>query len=259
VPADLKDAAEAAREALIEMVAEADDALMEKFFDAGTLTQEELVEGLKRAVAAGRVFPAFCTSAAQNIGIQPLLDALLQYVPSPADRPFPAADAKSGDDITVPAEPTGPVAAFVWKTVADAFAGRITLFRVVSGTVKADSTIHNVTRDTPERLGHLLLLQGKTQTNVPEVRAGDIGAVAKLKETQTSDLLGDKNIGFTIRPIKFPEGVISYAIEPKSRGDEEKISTRCTGSRKRTRRSATRATSRRRSCCSRARGSRTSR
>jgi elongation factor G len=225
VPADLKDAAEAAREALIEMVAEADDALMEKFFDAGTLTQEELEDGLKRAVAAGRVFPAFCTSAAQNIGIQPLLDAIIQYVPSPSDRPFAAADAKSGDDITVPADPAGPAAAFVYKTVADAFAGRITLFRVVSGTVKADSTIHNVTRDTPERLGHLLLLQGKTQTNVPEVRAGDIGAVAKLKETQTSDLLADKGARFTIRPIKFPEGVISYAIEPKSRGDEEKIST----------------------------------
>jgi elongation factor G len=225
VPADLKDAAEAAREALIEMVAEADDALMEKFFDAGTLTQEELVDGLKRAVLDGRIFPAFCTSAAQNIGVQPLLDALLQYVPSPADRPFPAADAKSGEDVTVPANPTGPVGAFVYKTVADAFAGRITLFRVVSGTVKADSTIHNVTRDTPERLGSLLVLQGKAQSNVPEVRAGDLGAVAKLKESRTSDLLADKNVPFTIRPIKFPEGVISYAIEPKSRGDEEKIST----------------------------------
>jgi elongation factor G len=225
VPADLKGVAESAREALIEMVAEADDALMEKFFDAGTLSQEELEDGLKRAVAAGRVFPAFCTSAAQNIGIQPLLDAILQYAPSPADRPFNGADAKGEEDTTVAADASGPTAAFVWKTVADAFAGRITLFRVVSGTVKADSTIHNVTRDSAERIGHLLLLQGKSQTNVPEVRAGDIGAVAKLKETQTSDLLADKGVGFTIPPIKFPEGVISYAIEPKSRGDEEKIST----------------------------------
>ncbi|CAN5442433.1 elongation factor G [soil metagenome] len=225
VPADLKSQAETAREALIEMVAEADDALMEKFFDSGTLTQEELVDGLKRAVADGRIFPAFCTSAAQNLGIQPLLDAVLHYAPSPAERPVPARNGNSDEEVAVTADPNGPAAAFVWKTVADAFAGRITLFRVISGVLKADSTIHNVTKDAPERLGHLLVLQGKTQANVPEVRAGDIGAVAKLKETSTSDLLADKSIPFTIRPIKFPEPVISYAIEPKSRGDEEKIGT----------------------------------
>ena len=119
----------------------------------------------------------------------------------------------------------GPTAAFIWKTVADPFAGRITMFRVVSGTLKADSTVHNVTKDTPERLGHIVLLQGKTQTNVPEIKAGDIGAVAKLKESQTNDLLADKAVTFTLAGEKFPEPVISYAIEPKSRGDEEKIST----------------------------------
>jgi elongation factor G len=113
----------------------------------------------------------------------------------------------------------------VWKTVADPFAGRITLFRVVSGTIKADSTLHNITRDVSERLGHVVLLQGKTQSNVPEIKAGDLGAVAKLKETQTSDLLADKSVKLKIAPIKFPEPVISYAIEPKSRADEEKIST----------------------------------
>jgi elongation factor G len=109
--------------------------------------------------------------------------------------------------------------------VADPFAGRITLFRVISGTLKADSSLHNAGKDTPERLGHLILLQGKTQTNVPEIKAGDIGAVAKLKETQTSDVLGDKGAAVAIPAIRFPEPVISYAIEPKSRGDEEKIST----------------------------------
>ena len=137
---------------------------------------------------------------------------------------MPAVDA-AGAETAVPADASGPTAAFVWKTVADAFAGRITLFRVISGALKSDSTVHNVTKDTSERLGHLLALQGKTQTNVPEVRAGDIGAVAKLKETQTGDLLAEKGVAFTIPPMKFPEGVISYAIEPKSRGDEEKIST----------------------------------
>jgi elongation factor G len=220
IPADLADAANTAREALIEMVAEADDSLMEKFFDAGTLTQEELVGGLKRGVAAGRIFPALCTSATVNIGLQPLLDAVLNYVPSPAERPV-----KAGEDKTVAAADSGPVSAFVWKTVADPFAGRITMFRVISGTLKSDSTVHNSTKDTSERLGHLVLLQGKAQTNVPEIKAGDLGAVAKLKETQTSDLLADKSVAYRIGPIKFPDPVLSYAIEPKSRADEEKIST----------------------------------
>jgi elongation factor G len=224
VPADLADAAQRAREALIEMVAEADDALMEKFFDAGTLTQEELVSGLKRGVAAGRIFPVVCTSATTNIGIQQLLDTILAYVQSPAERPVNAKDS-SGQDSTVAAVDNGPTAAFVWKTVADPFAGRITLFRVVSGTLKSDSTVQNVTRDSAERLGHLVLLQGKTQTNVPEIKAGDLGAVAKLKDTQTNDVFGDKALNIRIPPIKFPEAVISYAIEPKSRGDEDKIST----------------------------------
>jgi elongation factor G len=223
VPDNLADQAQAAREALIEMVAEADDALMEKFFDAGTLTQDELVAGLKRGVAAARIFPLVLTSATVNVGMQPLLDAIVNYVPSPADRPLRAKTAE-GEDVEIAAKDGGSAAAFVWKTVADPFAGRITLFRVISGSLKSDTTVHNITRDTQERLGHLAVAQGKTQTNVPEIKAGDIGAVAKLKETQTSDVLGDKGAA-NVPPIKFPEPVISYAIEPKSRGDEEKIST----------------------------------
>jgi elongation factor G len=225
LPGELQAAAQTAREALIEMVAEADDALMEKFFDAGTLTQEELLSGLKRGVGAGRVFPVLCASATSNIGMQPLLDALLAYVPSPAERPLKGKTRKGDDEVQVPASDSGPAAAFIWKTVADPFAGRITMFRVVSGSLKADSTVHNLTKDTPERLGHLVLLQGKTQTQVPEIKAGDIGAVAKLKESQTNDLIADKVVPFTLAPIRFPEPVLSYAIEPKSRGDEEKIST----------------------------------
>jgi elongation factor G len=225
IPANLESEAQAARDALIEMVAEADDALMEKFFESGTLSQEELVEGLKRAVSTGRIFPLVCTSATANIGMQTLLDAVVSYVPAPADRPFSGTARNSDDSVAVAAADNGPAALFVWKTVADAFAGRITLFRVISGTIRADSTVQNVTRDTPERLGHLTLLQGKTATNVPELKAGDLGAVAKLKDSLTSDVLGDKNVSFRVQPIKFPEPVISYAIEPKARGDEEKIST----------------------------------
>jgi elongation factor G len=225
IPADLEAPAQAAREALIEMVAEADDSLMEKFFDAGTLTQDELLSGLKRGISAGRVFPVLCASATANIGMQPLLDAIVSFVPSPAERPLKAKKSKSDEEVQVEAKSEAPTAAFIWKTVADPFAGRITMFRVVSGALKSDSTVHNVTKDIPERLGHLVLMQGKTQTAVPEIKAGDIGAVAKLKESQTNDLLADKSVGFTLAGTKFPEPVISYAIEPKSRGDEEKIST----------------------------------
>jgi elongation factor G len=225
IPGELQSDAQVARDALIEMVAEADDALMEKFFESGTLSQDELVEGLKRGVSAGRIFPLVCTSATTNIGMQPLLDAILNYVPSPAERPFSATAKGSEETLPVKAADSSPTAVFVWKTVADPFAGRITMFRVISGSVKADSTVQNISRETSERFGHLTLLQGKTPTNVTEVRAGDLGAVAKLKDTLTSDLLGDKGVSFTVLPIKFPEPVISYAIEPKARGDEEKIST----------------------------------
>jgi elongation factor G len=224
VPADMTAAVDAAREALIEMVAEADESLMEKFFDAGTLTDDELVAGLRAATAAGRVFPLLCASATMNIGVPQLLDAIVAYVPSPADRPY-RGSGTGGEEVARAADEKAPVEAFVWKTVADPFAGRITMFRVVSGVVKADSSIMNKTRETPERLGHLILLQGKAQTNVPELKSGDLGAVAKLKDTLTNDTLGDKTDAVNFPGVKFPEPVLAYAIEPKSRGDEDKIST----------------------------------
>jgi elongation factor G len=222
VPAAMADEAQAARDALIEMVAEADDSLIEKFFEAGTLTQEELVKGLRTAVLGGKVFPLFCTSSILNVGIQPLLDAVIAYVPAPSERPMKGA--RGGQAVEVLAADGGPYAAFVWKTVADPFAGRISMFRVMSGSLKADTTVYNLTRETPERLGHLALLQGKTQIDVPEIKAGDMGAVAKLKETVTNDTLAEKG-GVAFSPMTFPEPVLSYAIEPKSRGDEDKISS----------------------------------
>lgn len=223
IPAGLADRANAAREALVEMVAEADDALMEKFFEAGTLTQDELVSGLQKGTRAARIFPLVCASGLLNIGIQPLADNIVSYLPAAADRPVRGRDPKSSEDVAREVTDSGPYAAFVWKTVADPFAGRITMFRVMLGTLKADTTVHNATRGTQERLGHLLLLQGKTQVEVPEIKAGDLGAVAKLKDTLTGDTIGEKDtILFT--PMKFPEPVLSYAVEPKSRGDEEKIS-----------------------------------
>ena len=224
IPAALAAAAQTAREQLIEMVAEADEALMETFFAEGSLTQEQLVAGLRAATMAGKMFPLLCTSATHAVGIQPLLDAIVAYTPSPAERDFRAL-GPDGAQITVTASDTAPYSAFVWKTIADPFAGRITMLRVVSGVLKSDATVHNATRDSTERLGHLLALQGKTQTHVPELKAGDLGAVAKLKDTHTSDVLTDKTTKVTFPAITFPEPVLSYAIEPKSRGDEDKIST----------------------------------
>jgi elongation factor G len=224
IPADMKSAVDTAREALVEMVAEADEKLMERFFEAGTLTDEELVSGLRGATTAGTIFPLVCVSALVNIGVQPLLDAVGAYLPSPAERPFKGT-GKGGVDVARAAADADPAAAFVWKTIADPFAGRITMFRVVSGSLKSDSTVHNQGKDAPERLGSLMLLQGKTQTGVPEIKAGDLGAVAKLKDTLTSDTLGDKADPVMFPAIRFPEPVLSYAIEPKTRGDEDKIST----------------------------------
>ena len=224
IPADLTDRAQRAREQLIEMVAEADEQLMETFFAEGTLTQEQLVAGLRAATMAGKIYPLLCTSGLHAIGGQPLLDAVVSYTPSPSERDFPAI-GPDGAEIAVKAADNAPYSVFVWKTIADPFAGRITMMRIVSGTVKADATVNNATREAPERLGHLLVLQGKTQTHVPELKAGDLGAVAKLKDTHTNDVIADKAVKFKFPPIAFPEPVLSYAIEPKSRGDEDKIST----------------------------------
>jgi elongation factor G len=224
VPAHLTESATTAREQLIEMVAEADDALMERFFETGTLTQAELVAGLRSATLAGRIAPLVCASGLLNIGTPQVLDALVGFAPSPLDREFTATDSKTNTEVSRRPVPTDPHAAFVWKTVADPFAGRITLFRVMTGTLKSDATVHNLTRDTAERLGHLVTMQGKTATSVPEIAAGDLGAVAKLKDTLTNDTLAEKG-GLRFTPIGFPEPVLSYAIEPKTRGDEDKIST----------------------------------
>jgi elongation factor G len=224
IPGEMAAAVDAAREALIEMVAENDEKLMEKFFEAGTLSDDEIVTGLRAATIAGKIFPLVCTSATLNIGVQQLLDSILACLPSPVDRPMRGLD-RAGAETVREADDKKPAAAFVWKTIADPFAGRITMFRVASGTLKADSGIHNKTRDSAERFGHLLLLQGKTQSSVPEIKAGDLGAVAKLKDTLTNDTLGDKSDGIAFPAVKFPEPVLAYAIEPKSRGDEDKIST----------------------------------
>jgi elongation factor G len=224
VPADVTAEVEAARATLIEAVAEADEALMERFFEHGTLTQEELLRGLALGIRNSHLFPVYCMSALKNIGGTLVAGAIADLVPSPVDRPFPCV-APDGSPITQEADLNAPLVVWVFKTIADQFAGRISLFRVISGTLQSDSTVQNLTRQAPERVGHLVVLEGKTQTQVPEVHAGDLAAVAKLKDTHSGDVLGDPKAPFTIQPLSFPEPVLSYAIVPKTRGDEDKIST----------------------------------
>ncbi|MGD9906612.1 MAG: elongation factor G [Vicinamibacterales bacterium] len=223
IPEPLVVEAQAARTALIEAVAEADEALMERFFEQGTLNDHDLITGLQKAVAAGAIFPAVCTAALKNIGVEPALNAILSWLPAAADRPFRAVE--DAVEVSRPVSAQAPMATLVWKTVADQFAGRISLFRVYQGALHADSTVRNLSRELDERIGSLSVMQGKTPTAVSELQAGDIGAVAKLKETRTSDTLADAKAGIRFAPITWPEPVLSYAIEPKSRGDEDKIST----------------------------------
>jgi len=213
-----------ARERLVELVAEADDRLMERFFEEGTLTDDELRDGLRSAIRSGAVVPVFCTSATENVGADVLLSALVDLAPSPAERPLRVLTGDEGATVEARADDDAPTRLFVWKTVADPFAGRITLFRVVTGIARDDTTLTIVGRDLTERLGHLLTVQGKAQQPAPELHAGDLGAVPKLKETQTGDTLAEKGTSERFPPIAFAEPLMSYALEPKSRADEEKIS-----------------------------------
>ena len=225
IPEDMKGKADEARNALIEMIAEGDDALMEKFFEAGELTQDEFTNGLKAGLLAGRVFPVMAVSVTHNIGVRTLMDHVTNLAPSPAARgEVKGKDPSSGEEVTRKPSPDDPASAFVFKTIADPYAGRITLFRVMSGVFKPDTAYFNAGKDLMERVGTLSLLQGKNPESVSEIEAGDLGAVMKLKETQSGDTLSDKAHPIVYDPISAPEPVISFAIEPKSRGDEEKIS-----------------------------------
>ena len=197
----------------------------------------------------------FCASGLRNIGIQPLADAIVTYVPSPAERPFAGVERQGRGRRRARPTDTAPLVLWVWKTIADPFAGRITLFRVISGVLKADATVHNVTRDAPERFGHVLVLQGKTQTHVPELHAGDLGAVAKLKDTHTNDTLGDKTAGFTrAADRRSPSRCSPTRSSRRAAATRTRSARRCSGCAKRIRRSATTATRRRTSCCSSGQG-----
>jgi elongation factor G len=211
IPADLQDQVAEYREKLLDAVVETDDALMEKYLGGEELSNEEVAKALKDAVTRGEVFPVACGVATKNLGTIALLDLLVEGVPSPA---------RKGSPIAVDGDGT---AAFVFKTIADPFAGRINVFRVLAGTVRADSNVVNARSHSKERVGQLLDLQGKEHASTAELGEGDIGAVAKLKETQTGDLLLDAEREVELPEIGFPEPVMSFAVTPKSKGDEEKM------------------------------------
>jgi len=223
IPADLRAAAQAARETLVEAAAETDDALVERYLEAGELTQEELTHGLHTGVKAGTLIPVLCAAGTRLVGVPMLLDAIVSLLPGPAERPeIAAADAKQ-NPVTLAPSADGPLAALVFKTVADPYVGRLSYFRVYSGTLRSDSQVYNATRGKAERVGQVYVVRGKQQEATPQVGAGDIGAVAKLAETGTGDTLCAREHPLLLPPVVFPQPAISMAIEPKSKGDEDKM------------------------------------
>ncbi|MDI6871646.1 MAG: elongation factor G [Bacillota bacterium] len=225
IPAELAGEAQALREMLIEEVAATDDDLTLKFLEGEVLTEQELAEGLAKGTAAGKVIPVFAGAATKSIGVTQLLQACVRYLPSPAAVAPAVGKSPRGEEVSLSADPAGSLAALVFKTMADPFVGKLTLLRVYSGTLKSDSHAWNANKGVDERIGQLVFLRGKEQLSTPEVVAGDIGAVAKLGETQTGHTLCDKDKAVILPGIDFPKPVVTLAVEPKAKGDEDKISS----------------------------------
>jgi len=224
-PDEIHAMADPVREKLVEAVAESDDALIEEYLEQGTLPEEHIVSGAKAGFAAARLAPVLVGSATNAIGIDRLLDFLVEEFPSPLDRGPITVLGKGGDEKERACDPAGPLTAFVFKTVSDPFVGHITMFRVFSGRVRPDSSIYNATQATEERLGQLFTQRGKEHESIPEVSAGDIGAVAKLQASHTGDTWSTKDDQVQLQPVELPEPLLAYAIAPKTKGDEDKLAT----------------------------------
>ena len=224
IPSDLEDLVASQQEQIIERIAESDDILLEKYLEGEELTDEELVEGLRNGCVAGDIIPITCGSATKNMGTQMLLDLIVQCLPSPLDRGDKTGINPKNDEEAVRNPEEGePLSAQVIKTVSDPYAGRLTIMRIFSGTLKADSNFYNASKKAKERFGALMLMQGKSQQTIKSAGPGEIVAVAKLKETLTGDTLCDLN-----NPIVYPvpetmNPIVSMAVQPKSKGDEDKI------------------------------------
>ncbi len=226
IPEGMLQEAESYHLQLIEAAAEAEDQLLEKYFEEETLTEEEIAHGLSAGLRAGGIVPVLCGSATVNIGVRALLDAMVKYAPSPARaEPVTATGVTTGEDEVLEPVVQGPLAALVFKTLADPYVGKLTYFRVFSGSMESDSRVFNASKGEEERLGQLYALKGKEQEPVDRVPAGEIGAVAKLQETTTGDTLCDKDHPVTLPPITFPYPIYSAAISPKTKADLDKLST----------------------------------
>jgi elongation factor G len=225
IPASMKDAAQEAHERLVELVAEGDDALMEEFFDKGTIPVEHLIPALHNAIREDKLFPVLFASGLGNVSTDRLMDFIVDFTPAATEHESIRGEVTSGNG-EPPARKESdsePVSVYVFKTVSDPFAGRISYFKVFSGVLKNDSSLTNYSRSSQEKFAHISVMQGKTAVPVNELHAGDIGAVAKLKDTLTGDTLGDKSAPIQYPKVKLPEPAITFAIEPKSRADEDKL------------------------------------
>ncbi|MFZ1132577.1 MAG: elongation factor G [Terriglobales bacterium] len=224
IPANMADQAKEAHEKLVELVAEGKDELMEEFFETGTIPEEHLVPALHEAIREDKLFPVLFTSGLGNIGVDELMDFIVDYTPAASEHHALTGWTAEGGP---PAERKGtdnePASVYVFKTMSDAFAGRISYFKVFSGVLKDDASLQNYNRNIQEKFAHISLVQGKQAVPIPELHAGDIGAVAKLRETLTGDTLGDKSSPIRYPAVQLPEPAITFAIEPKSRADEDKL------------------------------------
>ena len=222
IPQDLAEQAREYREKLMDEVAENSDELMERYLEGEEISHEEIVTVLKQGVTQGKIFPVTCGVATKNLGTTRLLEALVEDLPSPAMRGPVAAVGEDGEGIEVSPDEDGDLVVYVFKTLADPYAGRLNLFRVFSGVLESDSQVTNVTRRAKERIGQLLIPRGKEHEQVDELGVGDIGAIAKLKETRAGDVLATKDAKVSFAPLELPAPVMAFAFEPKTKGDEEK-------------------------------------
>ncbi|KUO62972.1 elongation factor G [bacterium BRH_c32] len=226
IPADLKEQAEKLREELIEKIAESDEELMNRFFEEGTLNEDELKSGLKKAIINLGLIPAFALSATKGVGLNSFLDFTVNYLPSPADRSAAIAINKDTDEeVEIKCDPNGEPALLIFKSLSEQHVGELSIFKVYSGSLRPGLDILNTRKDKTERLGQLFVLNGKTRTDVSTLNAGDIGAVVKLKDSHTADTLCSKSLNVLLPELAFPNPVYRAAIKPKSKGDEDKISS----------------------------------
>jgi len=225
IPDDMADAVELARMTLIEAAAEGQDELMEVYFETETLSAADILRGLKARIAQGDLAPVLCGSAAMNLGVAPLMQTIIQLLPSPVEAaPFPAASPTTETPVQLQADSAGDLAALVFKTVADPYVGKLSYFRVYSGTLESDSRLRNVRTGNEERIGQVYVTRGREQEPVARFPAGDIGAVAKLSETLTGDTLCDQGVPLRLEPPAYPNPLYSVAITPKTKADAAKIS-----------------------------------